>query len=181
MNFSKEKSISYTFNVHRLPLEVRLEIFGFLIYKQWIRLAKHNRRTKRVLLSHQRYRLSGTADYSISRALDCIFYGWNIYFKYCFCLQNEAFLCKNFRFLKQFFCQLLSVTFMVTFAWHFLLQKKIYKTSLFSKYRSKMQKRSHIFSIFAPIWYNLYQVLLNYYYIWLIIIAINYTVHFDFY
>jgi hypothetical protein len=53
---SKEKPVvSYKFNLHRMPLEVRLEIFGFLTHKKWIRLAKHNRRTNRVLFGNPRY------------------------------------------------------------------------------------------------------------------------------
>jgi hypothetical protein len=44
------------FNIHRrLPLEVRLEIFGFLTHAQWIRLALHNHRTAKVLLGNLRY------------------------------------------------------------------------------------------------------------------------------
>jgi hypothetical protein len=43
------------FNIHRLPLEVRLEIFGCLAHAEWIRLASHNRRTGKVLAGNQRY------------------------------------------------------------------------------------------------------------------------------
>jgi hypothetical protein len=46
---------SFSFNIHRLPLEVRLEVFGSLTHAEWTWLARHNRRTKRVLLENQRY------------------------------------------------------------------------------------------------------------------------------
>jgi hypothetical protein len=43
-------------SVHRrLPLEVRLEVFGFLSHADWIRLAAHNRRTFKVLFGNLRY------------------------------------------------------------------------------------------------------------------------------
>jgi hypothetical protein len=41
--------------IHRLPLENRLDIFGFLTYAEWMCLAKHNRRTMKVLFANLRY------------------------------------------------------------------------------------------------------------------------------
>jgi hypothetical protein len=44
------------FNLHRrFPLEVRLELFGFLTHAQWTRLAGHNRKTFNVLMGNLRY------------------------------------------------------------------------------------------------------------------------------
>jgi hypothetical protein len=43
------------FNIHRLPLEVRLEIFGFLSHADWTRLALHNRRIANIFLNNLRY------------------------------------------------------------------------------------------------------------------------------
>jgi hypothetical protein len=43
------------FNIHRLPLEVRLEIFGCLAHTKWTRLAAHKRRTGKVLVGNRRY------------------------------------------------------------------------------------------------------------------------------
>jgi hypothetical protein len=43
------------FNIHRLPLEVRLEIFGCLAHAEWTRLAAHNSRTGKVLTGNSRY------------------------------------------------------------------------------------------------------------------------------
>jgi hypothetical protein len=44
------------FNLHRrFPLEVRLDVFGFLIHAEWTRLAGHNRKTFKVLMGNLRY------------------------------------------------------------------------------------------------------------------------------
>jgi hypothetical protein len=43
------------FNIHRLPLEVRLEIFGCLAQDEWTRLVSYNRRTVKGLSGNQRY------------------------------------------------------------------------------------------------------------------------------
>jgi hypothetical protein len=51
----REKLMSSVFNIHRLPLEVRLEIFGCLAHADWTRLAAHNRRTGKVLMGNTRY------------------------------------------------------------------------------------------------------------------------------
>jgi hypothetical protein len=37
------------------PLEVRLELCGFLSLAEWTRLAGHNRKTRRMLMGNQRY------------------------------------------------------------------------------------------------------------------------------
>jgi hypothetical protein len=48
--------MSMSYNLYRrTPLEVRLELVGFLTQEEWTRLAKHNRKTRRMLMGNQRY------------------------------------------------------------------------------------------------------------------------------
>jgi hypothetical protein len=45
-----------SYNLYRrTPLEVRLELSGFLSLAEWTRLAQHNRKTRRMLMDNQRY------------------------------------------------------------------------------------------------------------------------------
>jgi hypothetical protein len=45
-----------SYNLYRrTPLEVRLELCGFLSLAEWTRLAEHNRKTRRMLVGNQRY------------------------------------------------------------------------------------------------------------------------------
>jgi hypothetical protein len=49
-----EKKMSYNL-YRRSPLEVRLELCGFLSLAEWTQLAEHNRKTRRMLMDNQRY------------------------------------------------------------------------------------------------------------------------------
>jgi hypothetical protein len=55
-----------TYNLYRrTPMEVRLELFGFLSHAEWTRLALHNRKTRRMLMGNQRYLASIPRLYSL--------------------------------------------------------------------------------------------------------------------